>query len=28
VHVGPDEEARASGPIDLWHVLSQIEREL
>jgi len=28
VHVGPDEEARASGPTDLWHVLGQIEREL
>jgi len=28
VHVGPDEEARASGPTDLWHVIGQIEREL
>ncbi len=28
VHVGPDEEARESGPTDLWHVIGQIEREI
>lgn len=28
MHVGPDEEARESGPTDLWQVMSQIEREI
>ena len=28
VHIGPDEEARESGPTDLWRVLSVIEREI
>jgi hypothetical protein len=28
VHVGPDEEARESGPTDLWYVIGQIEREI
>lgn len=28
VHVGPNEEARESGPADLWHVMSQIEQEI
>ena len=28
VHVGPNEEARESGPADLWQVMSQIEGKI
>jgi len=28
VHLGPDEEARESGPTDLWRVIGQIEQEI
>jgi hypothetical protein len=28
VHVGPDEEARESGPTDLWRVIGQIEQAI
>ena len=28
VHIGPEEEARESAPMDLWYVIGQIERAI
>ena len=28
VYVGPEEEAQESAPMDLWHVIDQIERAI
>ena len=28
VHIGPEEEARESPPMDLWHVIGHIERAI